>query len=180
MHDPIPIPFAATADSRPALLVSACLLGAPVRYDGTAKPLPEGTQASLAHQWQLIAVCPERLGGLPTPRPAAEILEGDGRSVLAGQAQVCDAQGGCHTAAFVQGAHLALALAQRCGARHALLKAHSPSCGSGRIHDGQFGGTLRPGDGVSTALLREAGITVFSEQDLQHGGLPGLAEALPS
>lgn len=73
MHDPIPIPFAATADSRPALLVSACLLGAPVRCDGTAKPLPEGTQASLAHQWQLIAVCPERLGGLPTPRPAAEI-----------------------------------------------------------------------------------------------------------
>jgi uncharacterized protein YbbK (DUF523 family) len=105
----------------------------------------------------LIPVCPETVGGLPTPRPAAEI-QPDGR------VRTCD--GVDVTAAFEGGAGQAVALAVAAGAKQAVLKARSPSCGCREIHDGTFGGGLVPGEGVTARALRAAGIEVCSEEDL--------------
>ncbi len=113
-------------------------------------------------------VCPEVSGGLPTPRPPAEI-EGahaglDGTAVLDGRTRVIDIDGTDVTPYFVNGARVALALAQELGIRRAVLKARSPSCGVGRIADGQFVGRLVAGEGVATALLKRAGIEVVNEE----------------
>ena len=150
-----------TTETRlPKVLVSACLLGQPVRYDG-------GHQ--LAHhpvlaQGQVVAICPEVAGGLPTPRPPAEITTGgSGASVLSGRAQVRDGAGDDVTDAFARGARLALQLAHKHGIRVAVLKDFSPSCGSSHIYDGHFAGRKVAGDGVTSALLRDAGIVVFGE-----------------
>ena len=144
------------------LLISACLLGAQCRYDGQSKPLLE--LVALSEQFDLVPVCPEQLGGLPTPRTPAErigsqVLTKDGRDV---------------TAEYRRGAEQALHLARVCGCRIALLKERSPSCGSGTIYDGTFSGTLTEGDGVTAALLREAGIAVYGESEIgrlleEHG-----------
>jgi uncharacterized protein YbbK (DUF523 family) len=106
---------------------------------------------------RLIPVCPEVAGGLPTPRPAAERHQ-DGR--------VRTASGDDVTAFYDRGATHAVALARATGAKRAVLKARSPSCGSGQIYDGSHGRILRPGDGVTTAALRAAGVDVVSEEDL--------------
>ncbi|MFE7190713.1 DUF523 domain-containing protein [Kitasatospora sp. NPDC057541] len=140
------------------VLVSACLAGVPCRYDGRAKTARAA--AELVAEGRGVVVCPEGAGGLPTPRPAAEIVGGDGADVLDGRARVVDATGADCTEEFVAGARAALAAAEASGARRALLMARSPSCGCGQVYDGTFGGTLRPGDGVTAALLRRAGIEV--------------------
>lgn len=151
---------------KPALLISACLFGEPVRFNGTAKTLDAGRLAALADRYRLVPVCPECLGGLPTPRPPAEIANGDGAAVLAGCAQVVTDRGEAVSDAFCAGAAAVLAVAETAGARTALLKARSPSCGSGRIYDGSFTSTLIPGDGVTAALLRRHGIRIVDEQQL--------------
>jgi uncharacterized protein YbbK (DUF523 family) len=110
--------------------------------------------------YQLIPVCPEESGGLPTPRPPAEIVGGDGNDVLDGTAKVMTDDGTDVTEAFLKGAHHALEAAQSNGATHVILKARSPSCGCGDIYDGTFSGTLTSGDGVTTALLKRHGIIV--------------------
>lgn len=147
------------------VLVSACLLGQPVRYDGRASGHPD-----ILQRWQregrVVPLCPEVAGGLPTPRPPAEIPGGQGRAVLEGQAQVLTVQGEDVTGAFVQGARLALALVRRHGIGIAVLKAGSPSCGNLLTYDGTFSGTRVAGEGVTTALLRQAGVQVFSELEL--------------
>ncbi len=147
------------------ILVSRCLLGHPVRYDGGAHG-----PFDLLQRWQaegrVVALCPEVAGGLPTPRPAAEIDGGQGAQVLDGQVRVRGIDGQDVTAAFVAGAEQALALVQRHGIRVALLKARSPSCGNLENYDGQFTGTRIPGEGVTAALLRRAGVQVFSEEQL--------------
>ena len=139
-------------DSSP-ILVSACLLGVPCRYDGMGKA--DERIVALAKSHHLIPVCPEQLGGLPTPRPSAErsgtrVLTRDDRDV---------------TAPFQRGAEETLRLARLFSCRIAILKANSPSCGSGQIYDGCFCGRLVPGDGMTAALLKQDGLTVLSEKD---------------
>lgn len=112
-------------------LVSACLLGLPCRYDGGSCPVP--ALQRLAALGQAIPICPEVVGGLPTPRPPAEIQGGDGGDVLDGQARVVREDGTDVSGEFVAGARAALHLARRCGVTRAVLKANSPSCGVGLI-----------------------------------------------
>ena len=147
------------------LLVSRCLLGHPVRYDGGAS----GPYAQLG-LWQdegrVIAMCPEVAGGLPTPRAAAEIPGGQGAQVLKGLAPVITTDGEDVTAAFVSGAQQALALVKQHSIRIAILKANSPSCGNVLTYDGSFSGVKVQGQGVTAALLTQAGVQVFNEFQL--------------
>ncbi|MEK1905574.1 MAG: DUF523 domain-containing protein [Pseudomonas sp.] len=147
------------------LLVSRCLLGHKVRYDGGA----HGPFDLLQH-WQdegrIVALCPEVAGGLPTPRPPAEIPGGQGANVLDGSQPVLSNLGENVTSAFVAGAEAALRLVRRHGLRVAVLKARSPSCGNSHTYDGSFSGNLVEGEGVTAALLRRAGVQVFNEGQL--------------
>ena len=140
------------------ILVSACLCGVHCRYDGKAKPDQE--IIALLRAGEAIPVCPEQLGGLPVPRPPAEIIGGDGEAVLNGSARVCNNLGQNVTEAFVMGAEETLLIARLSGAEKAILKANSPSCGAGVIYDGTFSGSTRAGDGVASALLKKNGIEV--------------------
>ena len=133
------------------ILVSACLLGVRCRYDGKSKPHPAVER--LMEQHTLIPVCGEIFGGLPTPRVSAER---QGERVVT--ADGCDV-----TAAYRRGAEEVLRLAERYGCTAAILKERSPSCGSGRIYDGTFTGTLTDGWGVTAELLRDHGICVIGE-----------------
>lgn len=101
------------------VLVSACLVGAPCRYDGASRPDPEALV--LLEEGRALPLCPEQLGGLPAPRKPCELMEG----------RVLTPEGDDLTEPFVRGAHAALELAQRAGCRKALLKSLSPSCGGG-------------------------------------------------
>ena len=136
---------------RPRVLVSACLLGVACRYDGRGQAIPRLNELLAA--CEVIPVCPEQLGGLPTPRTPSERV---GEKVLA-------RDGTDVTCAFARGAAEALRLAQLTGARLALLKARSPSCGSGEIYDGSFTGRTVPGNGVAAQALVDAGIEIFNE-----------------
>jgi uncharacterized protein YbbK (DUF523 family) len=149
----------------PFLLVSACLVGIPCQYDGGGCPCDQ--LQALATQGDVLPICPEVVGGLPTPRPSAEIQGGDGGDVLEGQAQVVNSEGKDVTAEFLAGAQKALHVAQRWGIKEAVLKARSPSCGVGQIYDGRFSGRLVEGDGVTTALLKREGIVVRSEETME-------------
>ena len=133
------------------ILVSACLLGCPCRYDGTAKADPR--VLALMERHTLIPVCPEQLGGLPTPRLPSERREGG----------VFDRGGKNVTPQYRQGAEEVLRLARLYGCTHAVLKERSPSCGSGQIYDGSCSHVLVPGSGVAAALLAQNGITVLGE-----------------
>jgi len=152
----------------PKVLVSACLMGRPVRYDGRAA----GQGAGLLAQWQaegrLVIICPELAGDLPVPRPAAEISGGTGGDVLDGTAVIVTADGENVTQAFLKGAEATLALALEHQVTLAILKQRSPSCGSREIYDGRFANRRIPGEGATAALLRRNGITVFDETQLQR------------
>lgn len=147
------------------ILVSRCLLGHPVRYDGGA----HGPFA-LIEQWQalglIVPLCPEVAGGLPTPRPPAEILGARGAEALAGLIPVLTIEGEDVSAAFVRGAHRAVELVRRENIRFALLKARSPSCGNAEGYDGSFSGRREAGEGVTAAALRQAGVQVFNEEQI--------------
>ncbi|MDH1264600.1 DUF523 domain-containing protein [Pseudomonas sp. GD03944] len=147
------------------ILVSRCLLGHHVRYDGGAHG-PFGVLQRWQAEGRIVPLCPEVAGGLPTPRPPAEIPGGQGAAVLDGVVQVVTVDGEDVTAAFVEGAEQALALVQRHGIRLALLKARSPSCGNLENYDGTFTGRKVAGEGVTAALLRRAGVRVFNEAQL--------------
>lgn len=148
------------------ILVSSCLTGRPVRYDGAAKPVGDGLFERWRAEGRLVPFCSEVSGGLPVPRPPAEIVGGDGHAVLDGTARVRTDTGEDVTAEFLRGARQALDAARRSGARIALLKEGSPSCGGHRIYDGTFTGRSVPGVGITTALLEREGVHVFSEADL--------------
>ena len=151
------------------LLVSACLLGRPVRYDGNAKTLHDSLLDRWMQEGRVVPVCPELLAGLPTPRPPAEIArEESGAAVLRGTASIIEASGEDVTATYVAGARAALELAVREGCRFALLTDGSPSCGSSFIYDGSFTGRRHAGEGVAAALLREHGIQVFSPHQISQ------------
>jgi uncharacterized protein YbbK (DUF523 family) len=136
------------------ILVSACLAGVPCRWDGADK----GNERiiELVGRGEAILVCPEQLGGLTTPRKPSEISGG----------RVLDREGKDLTAEFRKGAEICLAIAGRYGCREAILKAKSPSCGSGLVYDGSFSGRLVPGDGIAAALLKASGIAVRTEEEL--------------
>ena len=151
-------------------LVSACLAGANTRFDGTAHLDPEIIR--LVQEGRAIPVCPEQLGGLSTPRPPSEITDGDGCDVLAGRARVITKEGQDVTEAFLKGAHETLSLARKWQVGGAIFKARSPSCGSNDIYDGNFQGRLRPGQGVTAALLKQAGLPVFCEKTWIDRGVP--------
>lgn len=134
-----------------------------MRYDGQAKTLLSAELARWQAEGRVVPVCPETLGGLPTPRPPAEIADArDGGDVLDENAKVVTRDGADVTDAFVAGAQATLARARSAGAELALLIDRSPSCGSLAIYDGSFTGRQRPGDGVTAALLRRHGIRVFT------------------
>lgn len=169
------------------ILVSACLLGRPVRYDGSDKLADSAILRRWLQDGRVVSVCPELAGGLPVPRPAAEIEpapvseERGGAAVLSGRLRVLESTGGDVTAAFVAGAQEALRVARERGIRVALLKEGSPSCGSATIHDGRFAGSTVAGDGVTAALLRSAGVAVFSEaQFAAADALLGELDAQPA
>ena len=131
------------------MIVSACLAGFPCRYDGKTKPCQQVVE--LVKAGEAIPVCPEQLGGLPTPRPPCEILSG----------RVIDKNGADRTKNYRRGAEAVLHLAQTYGATQALLQKRSPSCGAGWIYDGTFSKTLIAGDGITARLLAENGIQVI-------------------
>lgn len=160
--------YPAPTGSAPRILVSACLLGQPVRYNGTAKTLHHTYLQHWQHLGLLVPFCPELAGGLPTPRPPAEIAQAhNGTAVLAGNAIVHDTTGADVTAPFVAGAHKALHTARTHGCTFALLTDGSPSCGSLSIYDGSFSGHKQAGAGVTTALLRQNGIAVFAHTEVE-------------
>lgn len=151
------------------ILVSACLLGRPVRYDGRAKTSDDETLAAWRAEGRLVPYCPEVEGGLPVPRPPAEIEGGaGGEAVLAGKARIRTAAGEDVTEHFLAGAYRALELARAHGVRVAVLKEGSPSCGVLRIYDGSFQGRAVPGRGVTAALLARHGIAVFNEDQISR------------
>ncbi|MGE4453060.1 MAG: DUF523 domain-containing protein [Sphaerochaeta sp.] len=140
--------------SKPPLLVSACLLGRACRYDGSSVPFPFA--AYLEEHYTLIPVCPEQLGGLPTPRPSAELIKGS----------VFTATGEDLTKAFKMGAERSLALAVKAGCKQALLMERSPSCGYGQVYDGTFSGVLTTGDGIFAKMLILEGFEISTPSKL--------------
>jgi uncharacterized protein YbbK (DUF523 family) len=147
------------------ILVSRCLLGHRVRYDGGASG-PFDQLAAWLQEGRVVALCPEVAGGLPTPRAAAEIPGGQGVDVLEGRAPVMTTEGEDVSAQFLSGARQALELVEQHGIRVAVLKANSPSCGNLQTYDGSFRGVKVSGEGVTAALLKQHGVQVFSELQL--------------
>jgi uncharacterized protein YbbK (DUF523 family) len=136
------------------IIVSACLAGLHCRYDGGEKS--NEVVLHLVAEGKAIPVCPEQLGGLSTPRLPCEIING----------RVLRKDGVDVSAEFERGAQESLALARLVGATEAILKAKSPSCGSGRVYDGTFSSATIPGDGIFAALCRAEGIILKTEEDL--------------
>lgn len=150
------------------ILVSACLIGWPVRFDGAAKTAHHPLLARWAEEGRLVPLCPETMAGMATPRAAAEIApEATAEGVLAGRGRLVDAEGGDPTAAFLEGARLSVATARVRGARFALMTDGSPSCGSTLIADGTFSGRKRLGEGVAVRALRDAGVEVFGLDEIE-------------
>ncbi|MBE7008043.1 MAG: DUF523 domain-containing protein [Ruminococcaceae bacterium] len=136
------------------LIVSKCLAGVSCRYDGKDNLVPE--IKALVESGEAVAVCPEVLGGLPTPRTPSEI-QPDGR--------ILNKHGEDVTAQFTCGAERAMAICREHGCAGAILKARSPSCGKGVIYDGSFAGKCVPGNGVFAQMLLDAGIPVMTEEE---------------
>lgn len=146
------------------VLVSACLLGERVRHNGEHKQSHDNVLQRWLREGRVVPFCPEVAGGLPIPRPPAEIAEAaDGSSVLSGTGRVLDVNGRDVSAFFIVGAQQALEYTRRESIRVAVLKENSPSCGTAFIYDGTFTSRLVSGQGVTAALLRQAGIHVFNE-----------------
>lgn len=140
-------------------LVSSCLAGIRCRYDGESTENPQVME--LVRSGRAVLVCPERLGGLLTPRPCCEI-----RITKGNEKRVVNKEGEDVTDAFVSGARKALRLARVFGIKKAILKSRSPSCGKGRIYDGTFEGRIVEGNGVLAQLLLEHGIQVETEDTI--------------
>jgi len=144
------------------VVVSSCLLGSPVRYDGGDKKSNHPVLQRWIDEGRIVSVCPEMLGGLGTPRPPAEIVPGTTRVITNSGVDV--------TAQFHAGAQAALDAANTNAVRVAVLKEGSPSCGSTYVYDATFTSTRLAGEGITTALLRSRGIVVFSENQLDEAG----------
>lgn len=151
----------ASIKSRPGIVVSACLTGVCCRYDGGHRL--DDKVLTVSRKEKLVPICPEQLGGLPIPRPPAEIIGGSGEDVLDGRAKIVDAEGRDVTGQFLKGANEFLSIAKLGKIKKAIMKEKSPSCGVHRIYRS---GMLVSGKGVLTALLMRAGIEVISNEEL--------------
>ena len=140
------------------ILVSACLIGCLTRYDTAQKINPKLMKMAEDPDVVLIPVCPEQLGGLPTPRKPSERQQGNDR--------VLNDQSADMTREYRRGAEETLKIARLCRVDYAILKGGSPSCGCGQIYDGTFSGKKIPGDGVTTEYLKANGIRVICDEDL--------------
>ncbi|MDK2798468.1 MAG: hypothetical protein PWP27_48 [Clostridiales bacterium] len=146
------------------ILVSACLCGINCKYNGgnnlNSKIL------ELYNKGKLIPICPEQLGGLPTPRAPREIINGNGLDVLEGKAKILDKDKKIdNTKEFIRGAQNALKISKALNIKKAILKQRSPSCGFGQIYDGSFSGRIIKGNGVTAELLHRNGIQILTEED---------------
>ena len=148
------------------ILVSACLAGDVVRYDGQSKPLSDKWLERFSDKGLIYKYCPEVAAGMPIPRPSAQIVGGTGSDVLAGHAVVQDVTGADVTDYFIKGAERALSIVRKYNIQLALLKEKSPSCGTVYIYDGSFSTRLIEGAGVTTALLMDNNVKVFSESQI--------------
>jgi len=148
------------------VIVSACLIGENVRYNGRVKVNEINILSDWKFQGRLVPFCPEVAGGLPVPRPCSEISGQDGSTVLHGYTRVMNNKGKDVTQYFLTGAQKALELARLYKIKLAVLKDGSPSCGSTYIYDGSFSGIKKPGKGITTVLLEENSIRVFSEREI--------------
>lgn len=146
------------------ILISACLLGYDYKYNGGNNKAADLLE--LLKGKEIRAVCPEVEGGLPVPRPPAEIINGDGFAVLDGKARVITVEDEDVTKEYLAGSSKMLFDLDPGEIEFAVLKAKSPSCGSGKIYSGQFNGTLKQGSGVGAAFLQKNGIKVFSEEEI--------------
>lgn len=150
------------------IMVSACLLGERVRFNGT----DSSCESTILNHWlderRIISFCPEVEGGLSVPRPPAEIINGDGKSVLNGSSRILNIKGKDVTKHFIDGAQKTLFTAQENGVKIAILKEGSPSCGMHYIYDGSFSGKTKLLKGVTSTLLEQNGISVFNEHEIQN------------
>lgn len=146
------------------ILISACLAGFNVRYDGGNAE--RDLAVKLVATGRAITVCPEIIAGFSTPREPAEIVGGTGRDVLAGSARVVNRLGQDVTRQYLAAAHWVLKMAQEHGVTVAFLKQKSPACGTKLVYDGHFAGNKVPGMGVTAALLARNGIKVYGDEDL--------------
>lgn len=144
-------------EKKKKILVSSCLLGMKINYEGKAHPVDELRQLFL--QAQAIPVCPEVLAGLPIPRDRAEII------MVNGERKVYNDKEIDLTEAYTLGAQRTMDTARASGVKIAIVKSKSPSCGCGKVYDGTFSGNLVDGDGITVALLKENGIRVITEEE---------------
>ena len=141
------------------ILISACLLGQNVKYDGTNNSIVENPFIKkLLNLDILIAICPEVLSGLPTPRVPVEIKN----------SKAIDKDGNDKTKNFFLGASKITQIALENGVKIAIMKAKSPSCGKGKIYDGTFTKSLIDGSGIAVEALEKAGVSVFREDELKE------------
>ncbi len=150
-------------------LVSACLLGVRCNWRGDESYL-DGNVLKLAGAEPVLPVCPEQLGGLPTPRVPQEIHGGSGEDVLVGRARVINKEGVDVTAQVIRGAEETLKLARLAGITEFIGKSGSPSCGCNWIYDGSFSGKQTSGKGVTAALLEKHGISLIPQEELAAQG----------
>lgn len=148
------------------ILVSACLMGFKIRYNGSEKAQIVDTLARWQQEQRLVVHCPELAAGLPTPRAPAEIFAADGKDVMQERARIIEDSGQDVTEHYQLAAWMALRAAQESGCTAALLTDGSPTCGSQFIYDGSFTGQRKSGMGVAASLLTEHGIKVFADTQL--------------
>lgn len=148
------------------ILISACLLGEKVRYDGDDCKVSSPVLSRWLKEDRLIPFCPEVAGGLGVPRIPAEIQGGEGKDILEGNAFVMNELRQDMTQFFIFGANQTLELTKKHNIRMAILKSLSPSCGIGEIYDGSFTRTIKGGDGVTVALLKRMKIKVYQEYEI--------------
>ncbi len=153
----------------PKILVSACLLGKPVRYNGSAMQVAHPALERWRREGRIVEVCPEVLAGFSVPRPPAEIADGaSGDDVLSGAARVVEIGGRDVTEFFLASAQATLEIAKANRCAYALLIDGSPSCGSSFIHDGRFQGKVHAGTGITAALLARHDIAVFAHTQIDE------------
>jgi len=139
-------------------VVSACLAGVPCRWNKKSKENSLALNKFL--KGEAILLCPEIMGGLTTPRPACEIVGGDGTDVLSGRAKVIDKHGKNYTKTFVKGAQMALSTVKRYNIKKGILKSGSPTCGVNVIYKGDFSGKKKKGSGIFAVLLQKHNIKI--------------------
>ena len=150
------------------VLISSCLLGFPVRYNGKGYSIESQFIQTWLKEGRLISYCPEVAGGLSVPRPAAEIVGGDGQDVIDQKAEVLTRTREDVSDAYLRGTKKAVDAVRMNHIRIAILKSNSPACGFGSIYDGTFSGILRSGDGVTAAALNAEGVMIFNEFQLKE------------